>query len=153
MFVHSPRPGPSLPPPSSPRRPQVLLIDDAFTVRRYARVLLEPLGFELREAINGVEAMEVALQARFDLFFVDINMRMMDGLTFLRSARATPELAAIPAVMLSSEQSPAERQRAFAAGANFYLTKPIVPHLFIAVTRALCGLPASTDPAQRERTA
>jgi len=125
----------TLPPP----RPRILLIDDAFTVRRYGRRLLEAEGFELREAINGVEAMEVALQMRFDLFLVDINMRMMDGLSFLRSARATPELAGVPAVIVSSEQSAAEQARAFEAGANFYLTKPINPDLFVPVARALCG--------------
>ena len=127
----------TLPPP----RPRILLIDDAFTMRRYCHSLLAAEGFDLHEAINGLEAMEIALQMRFDLFFVDINMRMMDGLSFLRAARATPELAGVPAVIVSSAQSPAEQARAFAAGANFFLTKPIVPDLYIAVARALCGLP------------
>lgn len=127
----------TLPPP----RPRILLIDDAFTMRRYCHSLLAAEGFDLHEAINGLEAMEKALQMRFDLFFVDINMRMMDGLSFLRAARATPELAGVPAVMVSSAQSQAEQARAFAAGANFFLTKPIVPDLYIAVARALCGLP------------
>ena len=126
----------SLPPP----RPRILLIDDAFTMRRYCASLLAAEGVDLHEAINGLEAMEIALQARFDLFFVDINMRMMDGLSFLRAARATPDLAGVPAVIVSSSHSAAEQARAFAAGANFYLTKPVDPDLFIAVARALCGL-------------
>ena len=126
----------TLPPPP----PRVLLIDDAFTLRRYCHSLLAAEGIELHEAINGLEAMEVALQRPFDLFFVDINMRMMDGLSFLRAARATPDLAGVPAVIVSSAKAEAEQARAFAAGANFFLTKPIDPALYVAVARRLCGL-------------
>ena len=83
---------------------------------------------------------EGAAPEPFDLFFVDINMRMMDGLSFLRAARATPDLAGVPAVIVSSAKDEAEQARAFAAGANFFLTKPIDPALYVAVARRLCGL-------------
>jgi len=66
---------------------RVLVVDDANLVRRFYRDALERAGFEMVEALNGLEALEkIALDA-FDLVIVDVNMPQMDGLTFLRVLR------------------------------------------------------------------
>ena len=123
----------------SPRR--VLVIDDSLTVRLFCTSLLTPAGFAVAEAINGLEALELALKERFDLFVVDINMQKMDGYAFLAEARRRPELCAIPAVMLSTEQAGEDIARAYRAGANFYLPKPIDPDRFIATVQLMTGVP------------
>ena len=79
-------------PSSGQARRRVLVIDDALTVRLFCRQLLEAAGFEVVEAINGLEGLERAMQERFDLFAVDVNMQKMDGYAFLREARRLPEL-------------------------------------------------------------
>ena len=66
---------------------RILVVDDSSLVRLYYRSALEKAGFEVEQAINGIEAMERVLSQRFDLVIVDVNMPRMDGFTFLRSLR------------------------------------------------------------------
>ena len=66
---------------------RVLIVDDSSLVRLYYRSALEKAGFEVEQAINGIEAMERALSQPFDLVIVDVNMPRMDGFTFVRALR------------------------------------------------------------------
>jgi two-component system chemotaxis response regulator CheY len=131
---------PSEPAPGPARR-RVLVIDDALTVRLFCRQLLESAGFEVVEAINGLEGLERAMQERFDLFAVDVNMQKMDGYAFLREARRLPELEAVPALMMSTEAAAQDVARAYEAGANFYLFKPIKLEPFVTAARLMAGVP------------
>ena len=107
---------------------RILLVDDSHTVRLYGRHLLATLPHvEIEEAQNGVDALERALRQRFDLLLVDVNMPKMDGYTLLRELRTRPELWSIPAIMVTTEDKDEDRSRAYAAGANFHLSKPFDP--------------------------
>src|SRR4051794_13721536 len=78
---------------------RVLVVDDGTLIRLYYREVLEAAGFEVGEAINGIEALEKILSERFDLVIVDINMPKMDGVSFLRTLRSRTDAAgAIPAL-------------------------------------------------------
>ncbi len=124
-----------------PTTGRVLVIDDTLTVRLFCAQLLSREGFTVHEAVNGMEALEQALELAFDLFVVDINMAKMDGYAFLTQVRRNPALAAIPAVMLSTEQAQEDIARAYQAGANFYLTKPVDPERFVATVKLMTGVP------------
>jgi two-component system chemotaxis response regulator CheY len=105
---------------------RVLVVDDSSLVRLYYRSALEKAGFEVEQAINGIEAMERALSQPFDLVIVDVNMPRMDGLTFLRALRrSAADVAVLPALMISTESETQDIAAARAAGANFYLVKPV----------------------------
>ncbi|WP_025323808.1 response regulator [Deferrisoma camini] len=106
---------------------RALIVDDAVTVRMYHRQILEGAGFEVDEAENGVEALEKALVTSYDLLLVDVNMPKMDGYTFLKEVRGTPELRAVPAIMISTEAERRDKEQAYRAGANLYLVKPVRP--------------------------
>ena len=67
---------------------RILIIDDAALVRTYYRAALEARGFEVEEALNGLEGLEKLLLELFDFVIVDINMPQMDGITFLRMLRS-----------------------------------------------------------------
>ncbi len=109
-----------------PSRPRVLVVDDSSLVRLYCQSTLEKAGFEVEQAINGIEAMEKVLSEPFDLLIVDVNMPRMDGFTFLRSLRSgAGHAATIPALMISAESDMQDAADARAAGANFYLVKPV----------------------------
>ena len=90
-------------------RPQrrVLVVDDASLVRLYYRDALERAGFEVDEALNGLEALEKLLVAPVDLLIVDVNMPQMDGLTFLQRAAAPGPTRSPP----FRPSSPAPRRR------------------------------------------
>lgn len=119
----------------------ILIVDDAALVRVYYRSILEGAGFRVEEALNGLEALEHLLARTVDLLVVDINMPQMDGLTFLRTLREREDpLAAIPALMTSTESAAADFAAARAAGANFYLVKPVEREEFVEFARMLCGV-------------
>jgi two-component system chemotaxis response regulator CheY len=117
---------------------RILIIDDAATVRMYHRNILQEAGYTVEEAVNGLEALEKALQSQFDLYLVDVNMPKLDGYAFLRELRAQ-DIAQAPAIMISTEATEADRKRAYAAGANLYLVKPIQPEQLLAPVALLLG--------------
>ncbi len=119
----------------------VLVIDDASLVRLYVRATLEPAGFRVEEALNGLEALEKLPGLGADLLIVDINMPQMDGLSFLRTLRqADPAIAAVPALVTSSESREVDMAGARDAGANYYLVKPIDQETLLSFARLLCGV-------------
>ncbi len=118
---------------------RVLIVDDAATVRMYYRLILEEAGYLVVEAVNGVEAMEKSLRESFDLYIVDINMPKQDGYGFLRELRGRDELRQAPALMVSTEAADHDRKRAYAAGANLYLVKPVKPQELLVNCRLLLG--------------
>ena len=120
----------------------ILVVDDAALVRTYYRSILEGAGFRVEEALNGLEALETLLARTIDLLVVDINMPCMDGLTFLRTLRQKEgSMASIPALVTSTESAEADFAAARAAGANFYLVKPVEREQLVQFARMLCGVP------------
>lgn len=119
---------------------RVLIVDDAATVRLYHREILEGAGHAVDEAVNGVEALEKALQTRFDLYLVDINMPKLDGYGFLRELRGQ-ELPQTPAIMISTEAEANDARLAYTAGANIYLIKPVRPDRLLTLVGLLVGEP------------
>lgn len=122
---------------------RVLVVDDATTVRMYVRQLLEADGFAVEEAVNGLEGLEKALSAPFDLLIVDVNMARMDGYRMVGKLRTEPSLMAIPVIMVSTESKDSDIEKAFAAGANYYLTKPLAPDTLHAAVRLMTGVAGS----------
>lgn len=117
---------------------RILIVDDAATVRMYHRQILEGAGHEVDVAINGIEALEKALRRPFDLYIVDVNMPKLDGYGFMRELRAQ-DIHQAPAIMISTEAAKSDRTRAYAAGANAYLVKPVKPAELRSHVKLLIG--------------
>lgn len=121
----------------------MLVVDDASLVRLYYRDALERAGFAVDEALNGLEALEKLLVAPADLVIVDVNMPKMDGLTFLSVLRRRDDaISSTPALVTSTEDSPQHFAAARAAGANFYLVKPIAQDVLADYVAMLSGRPS-----------
>ena len=105
---------------------RILVIDDASLVRMYYRDALERAGYEVQEALNGLEALEKLHGAPVDLLIVDVNMPQMDGLTFLKVLRrqALPA-AAIPGPGSSAPRPPhrTARPRAWPAATSIWSSR------------------------------
>jgi len=122
---------------------RILIIDDASLVRRFYRDALERAGFEVDEALNGVEALEKVLGSPYDLVVVDVNMPQMDGLTFIKALRRQPtSVSSVPALVISTEAAAQDAAAARAAGANFYLVKPVAQERLVEHVSIMCGLPS-----------
>ncbi|RKX90782.1 MAG: response regulator [Spirochaetes bacterium] len=118
---------------------RILIVDDAATVRMYHRTILEKAGLEVDEAINGIEALEKALETGpYDMYLVDVNMPKLDGYGFLRELRMQ-DIPQVPAIMISTEAQERDRLLAFEAGANYYLVKPINPDELLSYCKLLLG--------------
>ena len=126
--------------PVSEARKTILIIDDAHLVRLYYRGILEPLGYQIEEALNGLEALEKLLVKPADLLIVDVNMPQMDGVSFLAALRKQPlPVSATPALVISTESGSQDKKTAIGAGANFYLNKPVKPEDLKVYSALLCG--------------
>lgn len=121
----------------------ILVVDDAATVRLYHRKMLGDAGWHVDEAVNGVEALEkVANQPReraFDLYVVDINMPKMDGYAFVRELRRLAQVPQAPVLMVSTEAQAHDASAAQDAGANCYLVKPAKPTELVLTAALMLG--------------
>jgi two-component system chemotaxis response regulator CheY len=119
-------------------RGRVLIVDDASLVRMFYREALRGAGYDVDEALNGLEALEKLLVTPAGLIVLDVNMPRMDGMTFLRALRRGDlPLAATPVVVTTTEAAPRDAEMARAAGANFYLVKPVSPDKLITYAALL----------------
>lgn len=104
---------------------RALVIDDSRAMRRIVGATLEGLGYEVRQAGDGREALDVLGEGWVpELATVDWNMPVMDGLRFVSAARANPALRAMTIMMVTSESEQTQIVKALAAGAHEYLIKP-----------------------------
>lgn len=116
---------------------RVLVVDDAPTVRLYHTRVLSDAGFAVDEAANGLEAVEAALSTPFDLFVVDVNMPKMNGYACVESLRGETVGSSAPVLMISTEDRPVDADRAYAAGANLYLVKPVAADRLVRMATML----------------
>ena len=129
-------------PASTGLQRRILVVDDSSLVRLYYRDTLEKAGFQVEQAINGIEAMEKVLGQPFDLVIVDVNMPRMDGFAFLRTLRrSAPDIATLPALVITTEAGEQDVDAARAAGANFYLVKPVSQPDLVRHAAVLSGAP------------
>jgi len=119
---------------------QALVVDDSRAMRAILTRLLDGLGFDVAQAGDGQEALEVlAGGVRPDVILIDWNMPVMDGLTFIKQCRAHDEYRDIVLMMVTTESEQAQIVRALAAGAHEYVIKPFTED-DIAEKLALLGL-------------
>jgi two-component system chemotaxis response regulator CheY len=89
------------------------------------------------EADDGVDGLRKLAGARFDIIITDINMPIMDGLKLVKRVRSDPVHQSTPIVIITTEGSQEDRQRALQLGANAYITKPIQAPQVIAKVKEL----------------
>jgi CheY-like chemotaxis protein len=113
--------------PGSERRAVLVVDDDPFIRKLIATTLEDVAEFDLHEAADGIEALEVARRQRPSLVFLDVNMPRLDGIDACRKLRADIETSATTIVMLTAAHENAVERKAEEAGADLFLTKPFSP--------------------------
>ena len=104
---------------------KVLVVDDNPISRELVREVLEDNDREVLEAENGEEALRVIAGERPDVVLLDIQLPVYDGYEVLRRVRADLKLAGLPVIALTAYAMRQDREKAFAAGFDDYITKPI----------------------------
>jgi len=106
------------------KRPKVILVvDDSITTRTMERNLLEAAGYQVRVAVDGIEAWTLLRSEAFDLVVSDVDMPRMDGLDLTARIRADRKLGELPVVLVTALESREDKERGIEVGANAYLVK------------------------------
>jgi CheY-like chemotaxis protein len=106
-------------------RRTVMIVEDFEDNRFMMRRLLEMSGYEVLEAVNGEEAVQMAAKAHPSLILMDLSLPLLDGLAATRRIRQYPDLRDVPIVAVSAHDTADFHADALAAGCNDYVTKPI----------------------------
>ena len=118
-------------------RTHVLVVDDAWSVRRSMQQLLEDAGYEVATAADGYDALDRLRAKTPALVITDLEMPNLNGLELTRRMREIPQWADIPVVMITSRTSTKHRDEGLRAGVNVYLTKPYQDADLLAQVRTL----------------
>jgi two-component system chemotaxis response regulator CheY len=127
---------------------KALVVDDSRAVRMILGKTLKELGFEVREAANGREALEVieVEKTAVTLVLADWNMPEIDGLELLKRLRQKPELSSLVIVMVTTETELSQMTAALEAGANEYIMKPFTRDILVEKLE-LVGIQSLTTKA------
>jgi type II secretory ATPase GspE/PulE/Tfp pilus assembly ATPase PilB-like protein/CheY-like chemotaxis protein len=115
---------------------RVLVADDDPQMRRLIRIVLQREGFDVVEANDGLDALDLIEQGRIDLVILDVDMPRLNGLGVLEEIRAQMRTASLPVIVLTALQDETE-EKALDLGAQDYLTKPVQTRSLVARVRAV----------------
>ncbi|RFC62506.1 response regulator [Fulvimarina endophytica] len=117
----------------------ILVVDDSASVRQMVGMTLKQAGYSVVEASDGREALDKATSSPVDAVITDLNMPVMDGLTFIREYRATPSSNGVPIVFLTTESDAGIKAQAKEAGATGWMVKPFKTDQLLSVVRKVAG--------------
>ena len=104
---------------------KILIAEDNPTNRELFRELLKARGYDVSEACDGPEALQMVEQTQPDLLLLDIGMPVLDGFAVVRAIRENPRLANLPVLAVTAYAMQGDRERILSSGFNGYLSKPI----------------------------
>ena len=104
---------------------RILIVEDNMDTYELVRFILEKNGYETFLAMNGRDGVNAAVKQHPDLIIMDLSMPEMDGWTATRLIKGDLQTSSIPLIALTAHALPGDRKRAFDAGCDEYITKPM----------------------------
>jgi two-component system chemotaxis response regulator CheY len=117
----------------------ILAVDDSASMRQMVAFTLKGAGYDVIEAVDGVDALNKARQQSVNLVITDVNMPNMDGITLIAELRKLPSYKFTPLLMLTTESAPEKKQAGKAAGATGWIVKPFNPDQLLATIKKVLG--------------
>lgn len=105
----------------------IMVVDDSASVRTVAGIALRGAGYAVIDACNGQEALAKLGGQRVSLIISDVNMPVMDGISFLKELKGHPTARFTPVIMLTTESGADKKQAGREAGAKAWIVKPFEP--------------------------
>lgn len=121
--------------------PSVLVVDDEPNIVLSLEFLLKQVGYEVRVARDGEQALESIRQAKPGLVLLDVMMPKRDGYDVCQTIRANPDWADVRIIMLTAKGRDIEREKGLALGADEYVTKPFSTRDVVEKVRQMLGAP------------
>lgn len=113
----------------------ILTVDDTASMRQMISFTLNSVGYEVLQAADGAEALQLARNRKFDLVIADVNMPNMDGISLVKSLRTLEEYRFTPILMLTTESQEEMRAKGKHAGATGWIVKPFNPEQLVNVVQ------------------
>jgi len=119
----------------------ILVVDDSRSLRQMVSYILNVSGYQVIEAIDGLDGWEKAQAQLFDLVFTDQNMPQYDGMWLIKALRNSEQYRKAPILMLTTESSDEMKMMGRQAGATGWIVKPFDPQRLIELVKKLIGDP------------
>jgi DNA-binding response OmpR family regulator len=103
---------------------RILIVDDEEVIRKFLKIHLTRLGYEVTEAEDGQKAIEKIGGGKFDLIICDVMMPNKNGWEVIKEVKSNPELNEIPIILLTAKNDDVDMFKGYELGANYYMTKP-----------------------------
>ncbi|VAW70047.1 Chemotaxis regulator - transmits chemoreceptor signals to flagellar motor components CheY [hydrothermal vent metagenome] len=117
----------------------ILAVDDSASMRQMVSFTLKGAGHQVTEAADGQEALNKAKSQKFDLIITDVNMPVMDGITFIKHLRNEANYKFTPMLMLTTESTGDKKAQGKAAGATGWIVKPFNPDQLLNTVKKVLG--------------
>ncbi len=117
----------------------IMTVDDSASVRLMVKFTLAGLGFDIVEAVDGVDALRKIEKKPVHMLITDINMPELDGISLVRKVREIPACKFIPIIILTTESQEEKKREGKKAGATGWIIKPFKPDQLVAVIRKVMG--------------
>lgn len=118
---------------------KVLAVDDSATIITSISFVLKEAGYEVVEAVDGVDGLAKANADKFNLVITDINMPNMDGIEMIKQLRSTEGYKFTPIIALTTESQDSKMQEGKAAGATGWIVKPFTSEKLLAIVKKIIG--------------
>lgn len=115
----------------------ILIVDDSASLRQVVSIALKSAGYEMLEACDGQDALGKLAGRKVHLIISDVNMPVMDGITFVKEVKKSPDHRFTPIIMLTTEAGEAKKQQGQIAGAKAWVVKPFQPAQMLAAVSKL----------------
>ncbi|MEI7536835.1 MAG: response regulator [Comamonadaceae bacterium] len=116
----------------------IMIVDDSASMRRVVGIALKGAGYDLIEGCDGKDALSKLTGQKVHMIISDVNMPVMDGITFLKAIKQMPAYKFTPVIMLTTESEESKKREGQAAGARAWVVKPFQPEQLIGAVQRLC---------------
>jgi len=120
---------------------KILIVDDEEVIRKILRILLDKLGYEVKEAADGEQAIQELGKDDFDLLICDILMPKKDGWEVIKEAKSNSKTKNMPVILLTAKNEDSDVFKGYDLGANYYMTKPFTKAQLIYGLRLMFNEP------------
>lgn len=116
----------------------IMIVDDSASIRTVVGIALRGEGYAVIEAINGQDAIGKLAGQKVNLIISDVNMPVMDGITFVKHVKQMQAHRFTPIIMLTTESDESKKREGQAAGAKAWVVKPFKPEQMLGAVQKLC---------------
>lgn len=115
----------------------ILIVDDAASIRQVTGIALKGAGYDVIEAVDGRDALGKLNGDKINLIITDVNMPNMDGISFIKEVKKLPNYKFTPIIVLTTESQDEKKREGQAAGAKAWVVKPFRPEQLLSAVSKL----------------